>query len=950
MKKNNKPFYFLLTILVFLFISCNNLLSKQTQNKSATLFFSINGYSSRNILPDTSVSDFTDFVLTGKINGTATIFNLGKWDTARDMLEDSISIVPGAWELTLSAKKGQIIFTAETQVIIADGKSATAAFSLLANDENMGTLDIILRYPENTFIDGVDWEIIEVDDSNPFSSIIADYYYSGVCYEGSCYRRFTQGDAIQTITDTEFTLKTSLPAGRYIFECTFFTGESTGAKEGEYASHLDSYSDYIVIQSGLESKLDYTIDYFELTGVINAVSTPQGMELTLGVPKGTKDIIILKLREEDDNFSYMIRKSLQAPVSTFTTMTVLDPYEFKAGDSLLYGVYFINMDSLKMNMSSALKCFPTNYDGHDFPVFTTYPEFETDLDDNGLSTNIKFSNTPVLDLKDSDNVDGYKLYCDMSSNFYPVMFDFEFDENTREFDITDDLYPGKNPMNHYMLAINMNGWTYVNEIDTSPLTENQIPAVQGPAPAVATEEGIYIKIHYENNKTYESACLSLLRATAADGTYLPIVENWRNSGEDHDDYYEYLDKTSLEQGKTYYYKVVDSKGKTYCGNYFAATSGITTSSSGQINTAPAFSLSDSTIVNSCSTGDFEITSDIKRIESVFEYTEENNSNCKLAVRLIKYKKDGDEDWQEKLNSYFKGETGYSGSYESSVGYSHETQNNLYHSELDGKKFIFSSAYVKFLGDGGKQNEELLDVISFTPQEGSYPQVIQMPIYKPQLTVTPTAEGNIVTISNLSENVTSIHCDCGTELSDSRDGYYMNRRYYFEDINISSGTFVFTDAYVTSGNEYHYTVYSSGVLHFSIPESDQVVVTAVGGSGEVGLSSLPTAVFNNDDKTMTFTNPPELSNGVIPEYMSLRFVYEKNAKGNNKTTNAVDYDSKNLNKKTNFDWPWEYQGAGTYNLKFDKVDIYYATPTYRYQGYISISNEDQKMPQQIIIPD
>ena len=174
--KNNKWFIPILAIFILFCSSCNNALNNQFEKaldkdeaaeKTATLYFSINGSSSRNILPDTSLANFSDFVLTGTV-GDSEVQSLGSWESAQAMTAGSVTVAPGVWNLILTAKKGTDNFSATATVTLEDGGSAVASF-VLASAETTGVANITLRYPKNT-------DIITYKMSTGFETLIGYLY------------------------------------------------------------------------------------------------------------------------------------------------------------------------------------------------------------------------------------------------------------------------------------------------------------------------------------------------------------------------------------------------------------------------------------------------------------------------------------------------------------------------------------------------------------------------------------------------------------------------------------------------------------------------------------------------------------------------------------------------------------------------------------------------------
>ena len=217
--KNNKLLISVLSIFILLFVSCKDSLIHDfnEQKETATLSFSVNGSSSRNILPDTSIDDFTNVVLTGTLNGAGAQIALGTWDSIEEMLEASLEVDVGSWNLNLSVKKRAVYFGASTTVTVTAGQKATASFVLNAINTENGIANIKLRYPEEANIALVKWDFTPVNNN---SALLGTSYSSGNI-TGMCCTNSTlnAGEAVQEIKDDFVTLETELPSGKYLLSC-----------------------------------------------------------------------------------------------------------------------------------------------------------------------------------------------------------------------------------------------------------------------------------------------------------------------------------------------------------------------------------------------------------------------------------------------------------------------------------------------------------------------------------------------------------------------------------------------------------------------------------------------------------------------------------------------------------------------------------------------------------
>lgn len=1005
MKKNNTWLISIFAVFILLFSACNNSFNNQidndldsADNKTATLYFSVNGSSARNILPDTSLSNFSDFVLTGVLNGITQ--DLGSWDTAQDMLDASVTIAAGSWNFNLSAKKGAVNFTASTQLTIEENQSAVASFVLSASETNTGTLKLNFTYPAVPDLYKVEWELSPVS--------------SGNYVEGFCKRDSSTGAELQTLSDTAFTLQKELPAGKYMLSCEFGILYGTQEYNGqvhEMCSPVGNYYDYVVIQPGFESALNYEIDYFELTGITNAQSTEQGMVLTLDVPKGSQKITIMRVKnmsnaqvtsEEDAVALYsIITKKLPSPTTSHQTLTIKDCYGYSAGDELTYGVYF---DEQKNSLSSVIKTFKADYDARPTPGFTTYPEFDTESDANGQTTKLKVTNTPVFNY-----VGDYKLNFISSEDELMLGTGIVFDKATKEYTFTEQLAPGPNQF-FYRLGFDKDGWSYNLAFDTTGLSGAQLPPViQGPPFATPTENGIFIRV------PVDWSSVSLLRATSPEGDW-STLKNFTYVY----DYFEYLDKTDLTEGQTYYYKVVDEYGNTYGGEYFSATSIVTKGPLASITTQPVLTVNGT--VASITSGTYEMDKDIYVVRTIYEFVNENDSSRKISVikRDLKYPEEYD--WKYAEEHPCSNDSNFT-----TTSISLNDTIDLYQTSIDGEKYVFSQAYVRF----SDEYDRMLYELPFTPQSGTYPDDIQMPNRRIQLSAEAGDDGIVLTVSNIP---------AGTEVGTYKDIYiyakYLNESTSIFNVeNITQNTIVLTDSYVDPNKEYSYyaqvqseynnksvvvTVPATGGsgelaitanavdggielnipapltanrtcyvyrenlsthegISFNIEENTTSIkdifvnpntsynyhtsfgnrytiqncsfwyypllksatVLATEGSGEFGILELPAAEFNQETQTITFTAPPQFTVQNFPEgydySVNVAYISAEN------TWYSVDYSSTEAPSSIILNWI-----SGTYTFDANSSYLWLYGPGYSGGKFISLNNQNNRMPATIVI--
>ena len=859
-----------------MFVSCKDSLLNDNYEKenTATLYFSVNGSSARNILPDTTVSNFTDFVLTGKLNGANSTTELGTWNTVHDMLSTSVQIAAGSWELCLSAKRVNIDFTATTQVTVTAGQNATAAFNLIATSTENGIANITLRYPEKSNVALVYWSFTPVDDSslylNRWSSSDDEEEFEGYCFLDNTFTNI--GEGIQEIKDTSFTLQKALPAGKYVFTCYFGSQIAEPVTPEDFQgcfAPLDDYYNYIVIQPGLESKLDYTIDYFELKGITNAVSTPQGIVLTIDIPKGIEDIVIQRItnysefvnmmysnQTDEDMFKTVMvyTKILDEPTTSSATMTFVDSYGYTVGQELTYAV-MMNYYSDKEMGGYTVTTLTPEHDGYEVPGFTTYPTFATESDQEGKTTKIKLTNEPVIDWKGHELNSNYILYLSRDADDFFDDIDYVFTKDIKENDVDqDDLYPGANPLSCYRIGFEKDGWYYNCGIDKTGLSAAQLPPVLYGRPcAMATNEGIDIKVHCAWSGNYDKEDnkeLALLRATSANGNYITIKDftEVRNR-----DYFEYLDRKNLEKDVTYYYKLVDKDGNTYGGQYFSATSSINFGTPVTITANPKLQISGNCLAT-FTPGTFQVDEHVKRIYICYEFTPVNNDN--LTIALYKYRFKSDDEWTESdLYAHVTERYDDKGISQRSVGSYPDSDRNIidfYYGDLDGIQFVFDKAYISSYTDYGPR--DFIDTLFFTPGDQECTTSFVMHTDVILLSGDHSSNGITLNIRNIPQEADSI--SVRKQYINSYGDYEL-----FRVNNLSSTSISLLDSYVNPNNNYYYyTVYA----YKGDTSLDYATTLAHGFStyGK-GLGEIELTVSTADNTvSLQFSIPEGTSNPVI----------------------------------------------------------------------------------------
>ena len=706
--KNNKWLVSIFSIFVLMFVSCRESLLQNydDQRQTGTISISVNASSARNILPDTSATDFTDFVLSGSTNGE-TYSTLGSWNSFYELCAAVIELDSGNWKLILTAKRAGVQFSASARVTVEAGQNVTANFALSTSNTQNGTVNITLRYPKKSNVDLVAWWISEVDDNTLYPLLHAgNDVATNYCFKDPSITldpSMSLGEAVQSISDTVFTMQTELPAGKYMLFCQFGSqfGELVIYPEGGFSgfSAIGNYSNYIVIQPGLESKVDYTIDYFDFVGITECESTSEGMVLTIDVPKGVNDIVIERMVNYDEvmqsgpteamyNNVIGIVKVLETPTTSSTTMTLVDPYGYKTGEKLTYVTAFNYFSSNTMNQYY-VKTYTADYDGYTVPGFSTRPQFATEQDNEGKPTKLKVVNNPVIDWKGHEVDSDYLLFVAREIEDAVFMEEYVFDKDHKETTVdADTLHTGPNSLSGYRMGFFKDGWIFNCPIDTTGYQSSELPPdLMGNPCAVPTDKGISIEVYC--NTDYEPKEVRLIRSTAVDGNY-EIIKDFTTCTRDT---FQYLDRKNLVQGTTYYYKLEDRDGNTYGGPYFFATSSINFGTPVTITTRPKLEITNNCIAT-FTNGTFQFDEHVTRISIKYMFRQKDNSN-EVILFVKEMNKSGDV-WKENDLHVFKAQLYGNGGIASSnfiVSYLDNTRNvvDFYNADNDGAQFDFDNA-------------------------------------------------------------------------------------------------------------------------------------------------------------------------------------------------------------------------------------------------------------------
>lgn len=594
MKRNyfSKYIFVIFTLVSLIFVSCSNIFDESETDSKSTLYIRLSDKAGRTILPDTSIDDFTDFILIGTKGESTEAQNLGTWSTAEALDDASVEIDSGEWSLTLSAKKEGVAFSGTTTVNVKSGEVNTASFTLMPgkNIQN-AKIDITLHFPETSGVYSVEWNFSSDKKLHSFCYVnqsgIEDRYSSKISY---------------ALTNNSFTLKGDIINGKHeTFTCNFY---------GLNGHLIGSYIDDIYLGPGLTSKLDYTIEYFREIGFTRLESTDNGIEFTIKVPKRVKNVDIYRKESDgntNDSFTRVMSKYYADGANDNITISDVDYYDYSAGKSY---EYYVNYD---WSFQSPHMTVTATKDGWQSPVFTTYPQYAVESDSTtGISTKLKITNDPVVDYKGHGDGCSYYINLNYEDHFYP-----ELSASEKEIDIAEEnLVPGPNRAISYTYSVKKEGGVMSHNFEKYIYGNLQPPALQGGAAAIATEDGIRIKVHTSK----WASDVELQRATSANGPYTVIAataQDYTNSTE----WFEYLDKYNQTAGTTYYYKVTRKfiSNQTFGGDYFSATALVNKDSPVSVTQMPTLSMIGATIKFNTE-GNVTISDEsLQNVRKVWEY-------------------------------------------------------------------------------------------------------------------------------------------------------------------------------------------------------------------------------------------------------------------------------------------------------------------------------------------
>ena len=234
--------------LVLGLMSCNNLIDRIEHNgelevkdtKKAYLALDLQA-SARTILPNVDLSELTDLVLEGDLQGTTTSHLKQSFANQTAAASTPIIIEPGTWNFTLTAKKGTATFKgvlAEKEIV--EGEN-TLSFAMdlysVGEGTNTGFVSFTLTLPMNSGVKDVQVGLFDIDTD----AEIADFGFDS-----------SKTDVLFKNNKLTYTA-TDVPIGTYRLKVLFYADDA-------YIALVNTYREIVSVADGLVSSAERTID------------------------------------------------------------------------------------------------------------------------------------------------------------------------------------------------------------------------------------------------------------------------------------------------------------------------------------------------------------------------------------------------------------------------------------------------------------------------------------------------------------------------------------------------------------------------------------------------------------------------------------------------------------------------------------------------------------------
>lgn len=236
-----------------------------------TLQTNVDSGSSHAGVPVVNVSDLSEVSLKGKKDGVEK--DLGSWTSIADFTADELLIDAGSWELTLTAKKENAIFSDSQNINVVNGQNVSVDFVLenVTSKDVKGRVEIDLTWPKvdefKTIMVGfLKWnekKIIEEDEEK--ASPIRNYWICKVSNASKVILK-VDGEKLVLVSNVSGLTETSwkeviedLTPGFYACTCAYYL---ENFKSLENAERVEEYTQCITIQPGLTTVIKDSLDYF----------------------------------------------------------------------------------------------------------------------------------------------------------------------------------------------------------------------------------------------------------------------------------------------------------------------------------------------------------------------------------------------------------------------------------------------------------------------------------------------------------------------------------------------------------------------------------------------------------------------------------------------------------------------------------------------------------------
>ncbi len=226
---------FVLSVLFFVFLSCDNTLNEiiEKDNQNLAYIKIGNNTFARTIQPDFNVENMSDFVLSGIKDGSSEEIIIIQAASYEELMSfDCIAVESGKWSFTLTAKDEEIPLSGTITMPLYIGSVTVLSFKLTVDEDcisaTSGSINIELELSYESNIKGVKAGLFNVDE---------DEFYD------------FKLESLEVKNDNRLVtyIKTEVPAGEYLFKAKFYS-------DSEYYNYLNTYESIVKVIAGKTSK------------------------------------------------------------------------------------------------------------------------------------------------------------------------------------------------------------------------------------------------------------------------------------------------------------------------------------------------------------------------------------------------------------------------------------------------------------------------------------------------------------------------------------------------------------------------------------------------------------------------------------------------------------------------------------------------------------------------